>query len=207
MDSREYIRMTSRGKLWTGSRTLNSSPPPWIWALQHKYSCFCCSAALFSLAYQSGTVNSHSAAVEEEKKGYFWKQEAARLYRCNDKPLRGDERNHGSCVPESRPRRLLKLSGAACPPHFDSRNLLAFSSKKITASLILPFSALSFWFHIPIFIYHLPVFFLFFWGVFNVWLIHRIWNNLPRSVQENRDGESAISAIRIIAWCFLSGLQ
>lgn len=163
MDSGEHIRMTSRGKLWTGSRTLNSSPPPWIWAPQHKYSCFCCSAALFSLAYQSGTVNSHSAAAEEEKKRHFWKQEAARLYRCNDKPLRGDERNHGSCVPESRPRRLLKLSGAACPPHFDSRNLLAFSSKKKNNSLpdtpflrsvilishsyiYLPSASFSFWF-------------------------------------------------------------
>ncbi len=37
---------------------------PWIWVLKCKRSCFCCSADLFSLAYQGGTVNSHSVVVQ-----------------------------------------------------------------------------------------------------------------------------------------------
>lgn len=167
------------GKLWARSEILNSSPPLCKWDLgftsisteKHKYSCFCCSATLFSLAYRRGAVNSHSVAVELWCT-VLWKQEAALLYRCYDKELRGkdrgDERNlfgkYGSCVwvPTSSASEAVRITLAATLWFKKSVSIFL----KNNSLPDTPFSALSFWFHIPIFIYHLPPFFsMYSWSI------------------------------------------
>lgn len=143
---------------------------PWIWVQKHKYSCFCCSATLFSLAYQRGAVNSHSVAVEL-RYTILWKQEAALFYRCYDKQLRGKDRGderelfgkYGSCVPKSRPRLTSEAVRSALPATFWFKKSVSIFLKNNSLPDI-PYSALSFWFHIPIFIYHLPQFFFSMYG-------------------------------------------